>query len=51
MDWDRVQILDREANYYKRNIFEMLHIKSEPNTLNAQFDTPSLKQYFIVYYN
>ena len=38
MNWEKVQILDREANYFKRDISEMLHIKSEPNTLNAQAD-------------
>ena len=37
--WDKIQILDREANHFQRNISEMLLIKSEPNTLNAQSDT------------
>ena len=46
MNWEKVQILDRETDYYKRDISEMLHIKSEPNTINAQTDTNRLRKIF-----
>jgi len=34
-DWDNIQILDTEPNYYKRSISEMLH-KEQANGINAQ---------------
>jgi len=34
-DWTNVKILETEANYYKRLVFEMLHIKEQSNGLNA----------------
>jgi len=37
-DWDNIQILDTEPNYYKRSISEMLHIKEQANGINAQTD-------------
>jgi len=41
-DWKNIQILDSESNYYKRCVSEMLHIKEQPNGLNAQKDTELL---------
>ena len=41
-DWDNVKILDRETNFYKLCISEMLHIKSTEHTLNSQNDTQKL---------
>jgi len=41
-DWENIQILDSESNYYKRCVSEMLHIKEQPNGLNAQTDTELL---------
>jgi len=41
-DWENIQILDAESNYYKRCVSEMLHIKEQPNGLNAQSDTELL---------
>jgi len=34
-DWDNIQILDTEPNYYKRSISEMLHIKEQVNDING----------------
>jgi len=48
-DWDNIQILDTEPNYYKRSISEMLHIKEQANGINAQTDTELLDEsYFDV---
>jgi len=41
-DWENVQILDSEPNYFKRCVSEMLHIKEQQNGLNAQKDTELL---------
>jgi len=41
-DWNNVKILDTEANYFKRSVSEMLHIKEELNGTNAQKDTELL---------
>jgi len=37
-DWNNVRILDTEANYFKRSVSEMLHIKEQRNGINAQKD-------------
>jgi len=48
-DWNNIQILDTEPNYYKRSISEMLHIKEQANDINAQTDTGLLDEsYFDV---
>jgi len=41
-NWENVKILDTEANFYKRSVSEMLHIKEQSNGLNAQKDTELL---------
>jgi len=41
-DWNNVKILDTEANYFKRSVSEMLHIKEQLNGTNAQKDTELL---------
>jgi len=41
-DWDNVEILDTESNYFKRSVSEMLHIKEQINGINAQKDTELL---------
>jgi len=28
-DWNNIEILDTESNYYKRSVSEMLHIKEQ----------------------
>ena len=44
--WDETVILDRESNYKKRLISEMIHINSENNTINRCEDT----QYLNIHY-
>ena len=52
MKWDSYQILDSDTHWYRRNISEMLHIKSTNNTLNKQIDTEKLnKIYDKILYN
>jgi len=41
-DWTNVKILNTEADYCKRLVSEMLHIKEQSNGLNAQKDTELL---------
>jgi len=41
-DWDNPEILDQEQNYYKRIISEMIHIKSQKNSINLNSDTEYL---------
>lgn len=41
-NFDEVKILDKETNYSKRNILEMIHIKTTDNTMNKQTDSLSL---------
>jgi len=46
-DWNNIEILDTESNYYKRSVSEMLHIKEQQNDINAQTNTDLLdKSYF-----
>jgi len=33
-EWDNTKILDREFNYYKRTVSEMIHIKEQNISLN-----------------
>ena len=46
MKWDEFKILDVESNYYKRDVSEMLHIKTTKNTLNVQRDTDRIKDIY-----
>ena len=41
-DWQNKKILDRETNYYKRLISEMIHIKLQTNGINYMEDTELL---------
>ncbi|KYQ47005.1 hypothetical protein ALC60_13980 [Trachymyrmex zeteki] len=41
-DWKNTKILDNERYYKKRLVSEMLHIKSQTNSLNAKSDTEFL---------
>ena len=41
-DWDNPEILDHKQNYYKRLISEMIHIKSQKNSINLSSDTEYL---------
>jgi len=41
-DWDKVKVLDKETNYNKRLISEMIFIKKQIHGLNAQTDTALL---------
>ena len=45
-DWDNVKILDRESNYQKRLISEMLFINCNENTLNKKEDIKSLSRIY-----
>ena len=42
VDWKNIQILDREKDYTKRIISEMLHINLNHNTINRIEDTQNL---------
>jgi len=41
-DWQHVTILDRESNYHKRLVSEMIHIKEQINSINLMKDTELL---------
>jgi len=41
-DWDNAKVLDKEMNYNKRLISEMIYIKKQKHVLNAQTDTALL---------
>lgn len=41
-NWDEVEILDIEANYYKRIISESLHIQTNKHSINNSSDTDFL---------
>jgi len=49
-DWSNVEVLDVERLYYKRCIFEMLHIKRQRN-LNLQTDADCLDGAYISVFN
>ena len=44
--WKDYRILNKESNYFKRNIAEMLHIKSNKNCINKQNDTIRLNSIY-----
>ena len=44
--WKDFKILNKESNYFKRNIAEMLHIKSNKNCINKQNDTIRLNSIY-----
>jgi len=51
-DWENVKTLDKEENYYKRLVSEMIHIKEQNNEINFQKDTECLdKIYFDILAN
>lgn len=39
VNWDSVEIIHRENNQQKRDVMEMIYIKTTPNTINKQ-DAP-----------
>lgn len=41
-DWEKTRILDKESNYSKRIISEMINIKKQKNGINLNKDTESL---------
>ena len=41
-DWDNTKILDYEYHYYKRLVSEMIHIKSNKNSINKKEDVKVL---------
>lgn len=44
--FDDFKIIEREANYRKRNILEMLHIKKRNNTMNKITDAEHIKSFY-----
>jgi len=40
--WDNPKIVDKEKQYYRRLISEMINIKSQKNAINLQADTELL---------
>ena len=45
-DWSNVKIIDRESNYYKRKISEMIYIKNTKNNINRTDDTKNLSRIY-----
>lgn len=43
---NNVKVIDRENNYRKRSILEMIHIKKSKNSINKQTDSEYLKNYY-----
>jgi len=43
-DWDNTKILDRESNFYKRIVSEMIHIKEQNISLNLNSDSELLDE-------
>jgi len=46
-EWENPVILDREKQYYRRLVSEMVHIKSQNNPLNLQVDTEALEHVYV----
>ena len=46
IDWDNIQILEKETHYYKRIVLEILHIKTHKQTMNTQLDSENLNKIF-----
>ena len=51
IDFNNIKILDQEQNLKKRLLSEMLHIHSQHNSLNRQFDTNFLKSEYKTFIN
>jgi len=48
-DWDNTKIIDRDSNYYKRIVSQMIHIKEQRKGLNLNSDTELLNEsYFYI---
>jgi hypothetical protein len=45
-DFDNIEILDEERNYYKRLVKEMIYIKLNQENINIQMDTNNLSQIY-----
>jgi len=50
-DWDNPTILDKEKQYYRRLISEMINIKIHSGTINLQSDTELLQQLYFEIFN
>jgi len=46
-NWDNSKIVDKEKQYYRRLISEMINIKSQKNAINLQADTELLSQSYV----
>jgi len=46
-EWDNPIILDKEKQYYKRLISEMIYIKLQNNSINLQTDTEVLEHVYV----
>jgi len=46
-DWDNPKIVDKEKQYYRRLISEMINIKSQKNVINLQAKTELLPQSYV----
>ena len=47
IDWENIEILDRERSYNKRLISEMFFINRQKNGLNLQSDTEFLPNEYL----
>ena len=50
-NWKNVKILDKEPNYFKRLVSEMIHTRKEDKTINKQTDTTNLNAIYDKYIN
>jgi len=46
-DRDNPETVDKEKQYYRKLIFEMINIKSQKNAINLQADTELLPQSYV----
>jgi hypothetical protein len=46
-DWDHASILDKETNYHKRLVSEMIHIREQNNSINLMKDTELLDKSYL----
>ena len=43
-NWNKIDILDKETNFWKRRISEMIHINLQANTINLYKDSLNLHE-------
>jgi hypothetical protein len=46
-DWEHASILDKETNYHKRLVSEMIHIREQNNSINLMKDTELLNKSYL----